>query len=120
MKQYKIQKYSYKHIVYYVPIIIYHYNFIVYGVTCFSFQVTNRQTTKTRFLYLGSRIQCFLGHRSIHVLVVTPDTHWNVPASPGEMIFDIDVFLFIYNIIHTHHAHLYTYIMLVYYESAGM
>lgn len=43
--------------------------------------VTNRQTTKTRFLYLGTGIQRFLGLGSVHVLDVTPDTHWNDPAS---------------------------------------
>ena len=80
--------------------IIYYY--YVYDFTRFSFQVTNRQTTKTRFLYLGTWIQRFLGYCSVHVLVVTRDMHRDVSANSGEMIFDIDLyFLFIYNIIHT-------------------
>lgn len=85
----------------YLPTIIYHKNCIVYEVTCFSFQVANRQTTKTRFLYLSIGIQCFFRHRSIHVLVITHGTHWNVPASPGEMIL-ILTFLYSYIILYTY------------------
>lgn len=102
-------------------IIDYHFN----NRIRFLFQVTNRQTTETQFLYLGTGIQRFLGHCSVHVLVITSGTNWNVPASPGEMIFDLVVLVFIYSTTHSYQIQYniriksLRYIMLVYPEAKG-